>query len=275
MKCAIFVGALATSVIAVLLKVRQNGEMKMGTGRFPADYTTEESLPKHTIYMPVNPTPNEKLPVFVWGNGGCVANGLAYRTFLTEIASHGYVAISPGAPYRIGLSSPEMMTASIDWATATAGKGRYATMDAAKIIAAGQSCGGLEAYAMKNDSRVAAIGIFNSGYLNDIDRAKTITKPVFYFLGGSSDMAYRNGERDYKNLPQSTPAWKGNQPVGHLGTFFQSNGGFFAIATVRWLDWMLKDNKTAAEFFKGQGAATAGWSVESRNLDKIVVSASL
>lgn len=65
-------------------------------------------------------------------------------------------------------------------------------MDATRVVAAGQSCGGLEAYAMKNDSRVAALGIYDSGYLNDTDRAMTITKPVFYFLGGSSDVAYKN-----------------------------------------------------------------------------------
>ncbi|KAH8837470.1 hypothetical protein MCOR27_004656 [Pyricularia oryzae] len=267
MKLVIFVSPLATLVTPLCLKIRDDGEMKMGTGRFPADHTTEESLPKHTIYMPVSPPANEKLPVVVWGNGGCVA----YRTFLTEIASHGYIAISAGAPHRIGLSNPGMMTESIEWAAARAGRGRFATMDATRVVAAGQSCGGLEAYAMKNNSRVAALGIYDSGYLNDTDRAMTITKPVFYFLGGSSDVAYKNGERDYSNLPKSTPAWKGNQPVGHLGTFFQPNGGLFAIATVTWLDWMLKGNETSGEFFKGDGAATAGWSVESRNLDKIDV----
>ncbi|EHA53795.1 hypothetical protein MGG_04573 [Pyricularia oryzae 70-15] len=224
MKLVIFVSPLATLVTPLSLKIRDDGEMKMGTGRFPADHTTEESLPKHTIYMPVSPPANEKLPVVVWGNGGCVANGIAYRTFLTEIASHGYIAISAGAPHRIGLSNPGMMTESIEWAAARAGRGRFATMDATRVVAAGQSCGGLEAYAMKNDSRVAALGIYDSGYLNDTDRAMTITKPVFYFLGGSSDVAYKNGERDYSNLPKSTPAWKGNQPVGHLGTFFQPNG---------------------------------------------------
>lgn len=138
--------------------------------------------------MPVSPPANEKLPVVVWGNGGCVA----YRTFLTEIASHGYIAISAGAPHRIGLSNPGMMTESIEWAAARAGRGRFATMDATRVVAAGQSCGGLEAYAMKNNSRVAALGIYDSGYLNDTDRAMTITKPVFYFLGGSSDVAYKN-----------------------------------------------------------------------------------
>lgn len=142
--------------------------------------------------MPVSPPANEKLPVVIWGNGGCVANGIAYRTFLTEIASHGYIAISAGAPHRIGLSNPGMMTESIEWAAARAGRGRFATMDATRVVAAGQSCGGLEAYAMKNDSRVAALGIYDSGYLNDTDRAMTITKPVFYFLGGSSDVAYKN-----------------------------------------------------------------------------------
>ena len=44
-----------------------------GSGPYKADFSTQETLPKHTIYAPKSPPPADvKLPVFVWGNGGCM-----------------------------------------------------------------------------------------------------------------------------------------------------------------------------------------------------------
>jgi hypothetical protein len=63
------------------------------------------------------------------------------------------------------------------------------------------------------DPRVTVIGIFNSGEFTTSVKSTKVTKPIFYFLGGSTDIAYANGERDYKNLPATTPKWKGNLPV--------------------------------------------------------------
>jgi hypothetical protein len=71
----------------------------------------------------------------------------------------------------------------------------------------------LETYDVALDPRVSVIGIFNSGEFTTSVKSTKITKPIFYFLGGPSDMAQPNGERDYKNLPASTPKWKGNLPV--------------------------------------------------------------
>jgi len=101
---------------------------------------------------------------------------------------------------------------------------------------------------------------------------KNLHKPVFYFLGGSSDIAYNNGERDFKELPQDTPTWKGNLPVGHMATYRQEKGGKFGTAMWRWLDWTLRGNAESGRFFTGEGAGTAkgdGWSVQSRELGKI------
>ena len=68
---------------------------------------------------------------------------------------------------------------------------------------------------------MSAIGIFNSGLLNIFDTIKLrrLENPIAYFLGGPDDIAYRNGERDYGNLPRRLPAWKGSLDVGHFGTY--------------------------------------------------------
>jgi hypothetical protein len=51
---------------------------------------------------------------------------------------------------------------SINWAGQNAGKGKWAHLDATRIAAAGQSCGGAEAYRIATEQRVTTIGIFNS-----------------------------------------------------------------------------------------------------------------
>ena len=68
-----------------------------GSGPYPAKLLTEPTLPKHTIYAPKNPPPkNVKMPVLIWGNGGCTSSGTPYGAFLNNIASHGYLAIANG-----------------------------------------------------------------------------------------------------------------------------------------------------------------------------------
>src|ERR1700759_1368688 len=70
-----------------------------GSGPYaPAGVFTDISLPGHTIYAPrVVPT-GLKLPVIVWGEGGCLNSGDVMQLFLQEIASHGFVIIASGPP---------------------------------------------------------------------------------------------------------------------------------------------------------------------------------
>lgn len=124
-----------------------------------------------------------------------IATGAAY------VDPETYV-VSPDPPPSTNASgslageNPAAMTAAIDWVHANAGKGEWAHIDAPRIGTWGQSCGGLEAYAAGlNDSRVGHLGIFNSGELSEQaseEIAGNLTKPVFYLLGGPSDVAYPN-----------------------------------------------------------------------------------
>ncbi len=70
-----------------------------GSGPHRAIMLVEPSLPTHTVYRPANLgalAAQQKLPVVAWGNGACVALGNRFRYFLTEIASHGFMAIAIG-----------------------------------------------------------------------------------------------------------------------------------------------------------------------------------
>jgi hypothetical protein len=133
--------------------------------------------------------------------------GLTFRNFLGEIASHGALMIATGPAYyppeayvdsnsTVSVSeNPGALTTAVEWVIANAGTGNYAHVDSSRIAVWGQSCGGLEALAVAQDSRIGHLGIFDSGELDNITSvaiAGNITKPIFYFLGGPTDIAYEN-----------------------------------------------------------------------------------
>jgi hypothetical protein len=165
-------------------------------------YTTDSALANRTIYAPVSPPAILKTPVIVWGETGCSFNGIVFLAFFAEIASHGIIIFANGSPTGgnnpngiAETSNPDgsQLKSSIDFIISSAGTGKYAQVDPSRIAAAGQSCGGMEAYMLYNDPRVSAIGIFNSGFTDAKNTTPSkITKPIFYFLGGSTDIAFAN-----------------------------------------------------------------------------------
>jgi dienelactone hydrolase len=86
------------------------------------------------------------------------------------------------------------MIESLDWITKNAGQGKWQHIDGSKIAAAGQSCGGIQAFSASLDPRVKLTGIFNSGLINaeNTDKFKQLHGPVGFFLGGPADIAYKN-----------------------------------------------------------------------------------
>jgi dienelactone hydrolase len=60
--------------------------------------SVDPGLSAHVVYAPADLSKlgTKKLPVVIWGNGSCLYAGNRYRSFLTEVASHGYLAIAAG-----------------------------------------------------------------------------------------------------------------------------------------------------------------------------------
>jgi len=112
-----------------------------------------------------------------------------------------------------------MMRQAIDFISNNAGRnGQWANVDASRITAAGFSCGGVEAYAQINDPRVQDIGIWGRPAYSGTTTARAASgSPCSFFMGGPSNIAYGNGERDYGYMPAGVPKWKGNLDVGHGG----------------------------------------------------------
>jgi hypothetical protein len=166
------------------------GDGTFGSGKHPAYYSTEPGLKGYTIYAPKTPPTGEILPVILWGNGMCMDQGLGFRNFLTEVASHGYFIIANGEPEGKGQSADTKMGVALNWVEKNAGSGKYAHVDKTKVAAAGQSCGGLQAYKVSVDKRITLTGIFDSGNLQGNFKVSSLHAPVGYFLGGTSDVAY-------------------------------------------------------------------------------------
>jgi hypothetical protein len=82
------------------------------------------------------------MPVLVWGEGACAADGAAYATFLLEIASNGIMVIAAGAPGGSGTTTDQDLADAISWAKDNDGQTDYGVIDASALAAAGHSCGG-------------------------------------------------------------------------------------------------------------------------------------
>ena len=168
------------------------------------------------------------------------------------------------------------LTAAIDWLTreaADSGSRFYQKVDTSRVAAMGMSCGGLMAYNVSADPRVATVGIWNSGLIQPDEKIFAgLHSSVIIVTGGESDIAYANGKRDFETLPARVPVFYGVHPsVGHGGTYNEDNGGAFGVAAVAWLKWQLMNDTSA----KGKGyfvgtpcglCSDAKWKTDSRSL---------
>jgi dienelactone hydrolase len=279
------------------------------SGPYPVVVEHDPKFATHTIYRPAKLGPS-KHPVVVWGEGACVKNGLTFPEYLSEIASYGFVIVADGPPLppaarggapgvgaapaaaprgqapagNRGRGQPPVtinadgtpLTAAIDWLareSADPASRFYQKVDTSHVAAMGMSCGGLMAYNVSADPRIATVGIWNSGLLQPDEKIFAgIHSSVIIITGGEMDIAYANGKRDFETLPARVPVFYGVYPsVGHGGTYNEDNGGAFGVTAVAWLKWQLM-NDTGAQgkaYFIGKSCGLCGdskWKIDSRSL---------
>jgi dipeptidyl aminopeptidase/acylaminoacyl peptidase len=76
-----------------------------------------------------------------------MAVGTMFYNFLNELSSYGFLIIANGKPNGSGQGTTTYkdIIKSVDWVTTNVAAKKYGNVDTTKIIAAGQSCGALEA----------------------------------------------------------------------------------------------------------------------------------
>ena len=179
----------------------------------------------------------------------------------------------------MSMGDPTGLKQALEWAIAqNADKNSpyYGKLDIDNIAAAGMSCGGLQALHMSDDARIKTIMVMNSGYFGTDESedkaslAKLKQKSIIWILGGSTDIAWENGNDDFKRMSGSMPACLVSlDGIGHGGTYMQPNGGDYAKVAGAWLKWWLKGDKEASTMFTGAEPAVskmAGWSIERKNI---------
>jgi dienelactone hydrolase len=174
------------------------------------------------------------------------------------------------------------LTDAIDWALAEnhrPGSAYFGRIDPKQIAVAGWSCGGLQALKAAQDPRVRTAVLENTGIfiggpspIPGMDLAKSellkLHTPVLYILGGPTDIAYANGMDDFKRI-EHVPVAVANIATGHVGTYFQPNGGAAAAVALSWLQWQLRRDPQAAARFVGKDCGLCNdpqWTLQKKGI---------
>jgi hypothetical protein len=287
---------LSTALLLALAMVAQADQEQapVGTGRYPAAMVEAPTLAEHTIYRPQDLRRfgrSARLPLLLWGNGGCANTGNLARAFLTELASHGYLVISSGpvrtlpvprsaTPGGDALSKTSQLFDAIAWATTEnqrRGGDYYGRIDLSKVAVMGTSCGGLQALEAAVDPRIGTAIIWSSGLLDQPRAGAAATRadlarlhgPILFVSGGSNDMASPFSARDYGDINGVPVMLAVNEGAGHGGTLNEPNGGRWATVGLAWLDWQLKHDQRVAQRFVGKECGLckdAAWAVSRKKI---------
>lgn len=280
-------GAAAGGFTGTCTASKATGTNVSGSGphKVTVETNSESGIREGTIYRPTDLGGSEKYPIFVWGNGACSQNGLSNTAAMGEIASHGYFVISDGTPNGGGnraqtsdwVSMGKPLVAYITWAIAENEKpcsAYYHALDVSKVASNGFSCGGLMSEGAAIDPRITAWGFTSSGLTSvDNNHYKKIHAPTLIILGGTSDVAYNNGQNDFKGISAlGIPTLLFSKNIGHGGDLGSARGGDFTKLNLAWLNWQLKGDTGAT----GKGVLVGSscsycsdnaWEVKSKNID--------
>ena len=244
---------------------------------------------RHILFRPVElnafPT-QDNLPVVVWGNGGCAIANPRYAEFLGTIASHGFLVLTTTAiegEERRQQNADDML-AAITWAeteNARAGSPLQGKIDTTQVAVMGTSCGGFLSATLGTDSRVATIGMFNSGLqapnpegqagpFPTTDTLAQLHGPVLLINGGEVDFMMETSRANF-DLINHVPVFYGARDnAGHTATLYHPGGGEFANVASNWVRYQLKGDAEAGRMFAGADCSLCtnpNWETEAKGLE--------
>ena len=245
-----------------------------------------EGSPGHVVFRPADLSAfprKDKLPVMVWGNGGCAIGSNRYAGFFTTIASHGFIVMSTvavdGAPRR--QQNADDMRAELDWAAkenARDGSPLKGKIALDQVAVMGQSCGGFLTVGLGTDPRVKTIGVFNSGVQRAVpgapagpfatsDALPKLHGPVLLINGAERDFLTPTSRATF-DMINTVPAFYGaRHDAGHTATVDHPGGGEYANVASNWLLWQFKGDKKAAKMFVGNDCdlcTNPNWDVRAK-----------
>jgi hypothetical protein len=171
-------------------------------------------------------------PLFVWGPGAG-SNPAAYEDMLRQWASHGFVVYS-----QVSSSSGAWMVAALDWLedqNASPSSPLFQDLDVSEVAFGGHSRGSIGTFDVADEPRLTTT-IHVAGGSFDGNGPDNLRKPTVY-IGGDSDFATPNIERDYSNT--DVPVWF--TILDNTDHILATRNGQHIITA--WLRWHLADEQ--------------------------------
>ena len=280
----VFMAGCILSTMAQPLKTREiDGG---GTGTFKAIAVKEKSMTDFVVYRPKDLLHAHArcgaLPLLLFGNGGCSDTSVGYERMLSELASYGYIVVAIGEmrdslnERAIGHTESSELIRGLELMlqlNRTNNTDYYHIIDTTKIAVAGHSCGGAQVLYNAGDPRLKTYLILNAG-MGDMEMAgagrgslSRLHAPILYIVGGPSDVAYENAQKDYARISH-VPVCLANHPAsGHGGTYYDKYGGDYGRLVLDRLDWHLKGRQENAKIFLTEKPTEYdGWELKNKNL---------
>lgn len=229
---------------------------------------------------------NQPLPVIAWANGGCFRSDFTWQPLFDVWAAGGFVVLalteSP-SDGPLGTTTADDQEALVDWAIAENEKagGSYAgKLDIKRIVAVGNSCGGVTALTLASmDPRIAAVFVLSgSSALGDTDKSimGKIKVPVGYVTGApGEDIANGPANSDYDALPEGIPAMIVNRSSGDHLTVSTDEKVLPQDAQIglNWMDLAVFGTHEAFDTLSSPTVCTGCdmgvWTLKSKNMDKL------
>lgn len=226
------------------------------------------TCPGYTIYKPNNlAKQNGKMPVMIFGNGGCSHDSKYYIPMLAEMVRQGYLVMAVSdnpnvqpsdEPHSFAtIGKDDCLLDAVNWIceqNVLRGSEFYGKIDVDNIGVSGHSCGGAQALRVSYDKRIKTTILFNSG-INDMEMAnctaesaQQLHSPILYLIGGPEDIAYENAKVDFERI-NNVPIAMVNYKVGHGGTYGEPQGGILGKVALQWMNWQMKGDKSAKKYF--------------------------
>jgi hypothetical protein len=208
----------------------------------------------------------DRLPVVVWGNGGCALNAGPAAGFLSTLSSHGFLVVTTaGAEGSAERATAPDLKAALDWAfaeNARSGSTLRGKIDLEHVAMMGTSCGGYITLPNAADPRIDTIALWSSAAgpgpglparntMPPMAVLETLHGPTLYIDGGEVDFLKPYVEANFAAI-RHVPVFHGSRNNGgHSGTFLHAGGGEYANVAVAWLKWQLKGDAGAGRTFTG------------------------
>jgi predicted dienelactone hydrolase len=241
-------------------------------------------LPGYNVYRPTDLDATDgPLPIVVWANGGCVRHDQTWKPLLERFAAAGLFVVAITAPPDREVTMEDRTTAddqarAIDWVFEQNGKGggEFAgRLDVNRVVAAGNSCGGITSLVLAGtDPRVRAVFVLSGSSVGPTatreEAAEVMVKvkvPVGFAVGGEEDLANPQARQDFDLLAAGIPGYVASRATGDHVTVSTDVAilGEVAEIGVNWIAFAVSGDEGARDALVSR--APDGWTVEGKHLE--------